>query len=133
MTDVHDLVWVAVVVPIGNSDHSSLSTVISMAQVVPNLCVSWKVFVKYQVNWNTLSGCIGKAVASHAEGCKIESQLWLSCTNLYSAQCAQAVLPMRVCGCYLSLDLPSLMPLSVAPCGRLQLVSCPLGYFSSLP
>ena len=28
MTDVHDLVWVAVVVPIGNSDHSSLSTVI---------------------------------------------------------------------------------------------------------
>ena len=31
MTDVPDLVWVAVVVPIGNLDHSSLSAVISMA------------------------------------------------------------------------------------------------------
>ena len=28
MTDVPDLVWVAVVAPIGNSDHSSLSAVI---------------------------------------------------------------------------------------------------------
>ena len=44
MTDVPDLVQVAVVAPIGNSDHSSLSAVISMAQVVPNLCVSRKVF-----------------------------------------------------------------------------------------
>ena len=49
MTDVPDLVWVAVVAPIGNSDHSSLSTVISMAQAVPNLCVSRKVFLKHQV------------------------------------------------------------------------------------
>ena len=39
MTDVPDLVRVAVVAPIGNSDHSSLSAVISMAQVVQNLCV----------------------------------------------------------------------------------------------
>ena len=31
MTDVPDLVWVAVVSPIGNSDHFSLSAVISMA------------------------------------------------------------------------------------------------------
>ena len=31
MTDVPDLVWVAVVAPTGNSDHSSLSAVISMA------------------------------------------------------------------------------------------------------
>ena len=38
MTDVIDLKRVAVVAPIGNSDHSSLSAVISMAQVVPN-CV----------------------------------------------------------------------------------------------
>ena len=38
MTDVPDLVRVAVVAPIGNSDHSSLSAVISMAQAVPNLC-----------------------------------------------------------------------------------------------
>ena len=34
MTDVPDLVRVAVVAPIGNSDHSSLSAVISMAQAV---------------------------------------------------------------------------------------------------
>ena len=45
MTDVPDLVRVAVVEPIGNSDHSSLSAVISMAQAVPILCVSRKVFL----------------------------------------------------------------------------------------
>ena len=37
----------------------------------------------------TLSGRIGRVVASHAEGCKvackIESLLWLSCTDLYYA------------------------------------------------
>ena len=54
MSDVPDLVWVAVVAPIGNSDLSSLSVVISMAQAVPNLCVSRKVFLKHQVNWNTV-------------------------------------------------------------------------------
>ena len=48
MTDLPDLVWVDVVAPIGNSDHSS--AVILMAQSVPNLCVSRKVFLKYQVN-----------------------------------------------------------------------------------
>ena len=37
MTDLPDLVWVAVVAPRGNSDHSSLSAVISIAQAVPNL------------------------------------------------------------------------------------------------
>ena len=40
MTDVSDLIQVAVVAPIGNSDHSSVSAVISTAQAVPNLCVS---------------------------------------------------------------------------------------------
>ena len=40
MTDVPDLVRVALVASIGNSDHSSLSAVISMSQPVPNLCVS---------------------------------------------------------------------------------------------
>ena len=45
MTDVPDLVRVSVVAPIGNSDHSSLSAVISMAQAVSNLCVSRKVFL----------------------------------------------------------------------------------------
>ena len=50
MTDVPDLVRVAVVAPIGNSDHSSLLAVISMAQAVSNLCVSLEVFLKHQVN-----------------------------------------------------------------------------------
>ena len=58
VTDIPDLVWVAVVAPISNSDHSSLSAVISMAQAVPNLCVSRKVFLKHQVNWNTGCGAI---------------------------------------------------------------------------
>ena len=47
ITDVSDLVRVAVVAPIANSDHSSLSAVISIAQAVPNLCVSIKVFLKH--------------------------------------------------------------------------------------
>ena len=29
-----------------------------MAQAVPNLCVNRKVFLKYQVNWNTVSGAL---------------------------------------------------------------------------
>ena len=49
MTDVSDLVQVAVVAPIGNSDHSSLSTVISMAQAVPNLCASIKVLINIKL------------------------------------------------------------------------------------
>ena len=57
-TDVPDIVRVSVVAPIGNSDHSSLSAVISMAQAVPNLCVSKKVFLKHQVNWNTVCGAM---------------------------------------------------------------------------
>ena len=58
MTDVPDLVRDAVVAPIGNSDHSSLSAVISMAQAVTNLYVSRKVFLNHQVNWNTVCGSI---------------------------------------------------------------------------
>ena len=58
MTDVLDIVLVAVVATIGNLDHSSLSAVISKAQAVPNLCVSRKVFLKHQVNWNTVCGSI---------------------------------------------------------------------------
>ena len=58
MTDVPDLVRVAVVAQIGNSDHSSLSAVILMAQAVPNLCVSRKVFLKHQVKWDTVRGAI---------------------------------------------------------------------------
>ena len=58
MTDVPDLVRVAVVAPIGNSDHSSLSAVISLAQAVPNVRVSRNVFQKYEVIWNTICGAI---------------------------------------------------------------------------
>ena len=54
MTDVPDLVRVDVVALIGNPDHSSLSAVISMAQAVPNLCVSRNIYLKNQVNWNTV-------------------------------------------------------------------------------
>ena len=48
----------AVVAPISNSDHSSLSAVISMAKAVPNLCVTRKVLLKHQVNWNAVCGAI---------------------------------------------------------------------------
>ena len=58
MTDVSDLVRVAVVASIGNSEHSSLSVVISTTQAVPNFCVSRKVFLKHQVNWNTVCGAM---------------------------------------------------------------------------
>ena len=46
ITDVPDLVRVAVVAPLGSSDHSSISIAISMAQAIPNLCVSRRVFLK---------------------------------------------------------------------------------------
>ena len=58
ITDVPDLVRVAVVAPIGYSDHSSLSAVILLAQAVPNLCVNKKVFPIHQVNRNTVCGAI---------------------------------------------------------------------------
>ena len=58
LTNVPDIVRVAVVASIDNSDHSHPSAVISMAQAVPNLCVRWKVFLKHQVNWNTVCGAI---------------------------------------------------------------------------
>ena len=58
MTDIPDLVRVSVVAPIGNLDHSSLLAVISMAQAVPNLCVSRRIFLKHQVNCNTACGAI---------------------------------------------------------------------------
>ena len=43
---------------IGNSDDSSLSAVISMAQAVPNFRVCSKIFFQHQVNWNTVCGAI---------------------------------------------------------------------------
>ena len=59
MTDVPDLVRVAVVAPLGRSDHSSLSITISMAQAIPNLCVSRKVLLKDRVNWSAVCDSIG--------------------------------------------------------------------------
>ena len=50
MTDIPDLVRVAVVAPLGSSDHSSLYIAISMGQAVPNLCVSRWVLLKHRVN-----------------------------------------------------------------------------------
>ena len=67
---------------------------------------------------HTLSGRIGKVVASHAA---VARSIPLRCTDLYYARGAQGVLPMRVGGATSQLDLPSLTPLSVAGCGRLQL------------
>ena len=58
MTDIPGQIRVAVEAPIGNSGHSSLSVVISIAQAVPNLCVSRKVFLKHQANWNSVCGAI---------------------------------------------------------------------------
>ena len=54
MTDVPDLARVAVVAPLGSSDHSSLSIAISMAQAIPNLCVSRRVLLKHRVNWSAV-------------------------------------------------------------------------------
>ena len=50
MTDIPDLVRVAVIAPLGRSDHSSLSIAISMAQVIHNLCFSRRVLLKHRVN-----------------------------------------------------------------------------------
>ena len=47
MTDVPDLLRVAVVTPLGSSDHSSFSIAISMVQAIPNLCVSRRVLLKH--------------------------------------------------------------------------------------
>ena len=58
MTDIPDLIRIAVVAPFGNSNYSSLSAVIPTAQAVPNLYISRKVFLKQQVNWNTVCGAM---------------------------------------------------------------------------
>ena len=58
ITDVTDLVRVAVVAPLGRSDYSSLSIAISMAQAIPNLCVSRRVLLKQRVNWTAVCDAI---------------------------------------------------------------------------
>ena len=62
----------------------------------------------------TLSGRIGKVVASHAAVARSSPA---ECTDLYYARGAQGVLPKRVGGATSQLDLPSLTQLSVAGCG----------------
>ena len=57
MTDIHDLVPVPAVAPIGNADHSSLSVVISISQAVPNLYVR-NMFFHHGINWNAVCGVI---------------------------------------------------------------------------
>ena len=59
MTEVPDLVRVAVLPPLGNSDHSTLSIAISMAQTIPNLCVSRRVLLKHRLNWSAVCDAIG--------------------------------------------------------------------------
>ena len=58
MTDVPGLARVAFIAPIGNSDHSSLLAVISMAQAVPNLYVNRKVSLKQEVNCSSVGGAL---------------------------------------------------------------------------
>ena len=58
LTDVPDLIRVVLVAPIANLDQSSLLAVISMAQAVENLGVGRKLFLRQQVNWNTVCGTI---------------------------------------------------------------------------
>ena len=58
MTDVPDQVPVPVEALICNSDHSSLSAVISMSLAIPNMCVSRKVVFKHQVNWHIICGAM---------------------------------------------------------------------------
>ena len=83
MTDVPDLVHIAVVAPIGNADHSSLLAVISMAQAVPNLCVSRKVFLKHRINWNIVCDAILDLPWQHLtnqQGTSVPA-CWMLCTN----------------------------------------------------
>ena len=70
----------------------------------------------------TLSGGIGKMVASHAAVAR--SSPAEVCTDLYYASGAQGVLPMRVGDATSQLDLPSLV---VVDCNYR---SSPLGCFS---
>ena len=76
----------------------------------------------------TLSGRIGKMVASHAEVARSSPA---GCTDLYYARGAHFVLPMKVGDATSQLDLLSLTPLSVAV-WLTATKSSPLGCFSTL-
>ena len=60
MTDVPDLVRVAVLAPLGRSDHSLLLIAISIAQAIHNLCVSNRVPLKHRVNRTAAYDAIGE-------------------------------------------------------------------------
>ena len=60
ITDVPDVVWVAIVAPLGSSDHLSLSAAISMAQAIPNYCVSRRVLLKHPFNWTAVCDAIAE-------------------------------------------------------------------------
>ena len=94
MPDVPDLVWVAVVAPLGSSDHSSLSIAISMAQANPNLCVSRRVLLKHRVNWSAVCDAI----------------CVLPCRSIWSADNPVKLRPM---GIYLSLLVERFVPTKV--------------------
>ena len=68
---------------------------------------------------NTLTGRIGKVVASHAAVARSSPAEVALIYTMHDG--AQGVLPMRVGGATSQLDLPFLTPLSVAGCGWLQL------------
>ena len=68
----------------------------------------------------TLSGCIGKVVASHAAVARFVP-IEVALINTMHEALREVLLPMRVGGETSQLDLPSLTPLSVAACGSLQL------------
>ena len=70
---------------------------------------------------HTLSGRVGKVVASHADW-RLQARFTAEAAPIYSVyEGAQGVLPMMARGVTSQLDLQSLTPLSVAGCGRLQL------------
>ena len=50
------------------------------------------IFICLTYSFHTLSGCIGKMVAFHDEGCRVQAPAE-ACTNLYCARGAQEVLP----------------------------------------
>ena len=58
MTAVSDQVLVPVVAPIDNSDHISVSAVISIAQAVPILFDNKVILLKHQVNNNIFCAAI---------------------------------------------------------------------------
>ena len=69
----------------------------------------------------TLSGRIGKVVASHAEGCNVARSIPAVAELHTMHEALREYCPCEWGGATSQLDLPSLTPLSVAGCARLQL------------